>query len=348
MPAYTDRLISEMRRTPLPADYTVDTVYIGGGTPSLLPGELIARLTDCVFSVYRVEKDAEITCEANPGTIDTDGFRRLLSAGVNRLSMGVQSLSDRELALLDRIHTAEEAVRAFDAARTAGFANISLDLMTGIPGETRESLAGTIAGLTALSPEHISAYALKIEEGTPFAARRESLALPDEEGQAEAMILASEALEAAGYRRYEISNYARPGYESRHNLRYWRGEEYLGFGPSAFSYFGKRRYGYGRDLDAYLRDGFLPRQEESDIDIRAEEEEFLMLRLRLCEGIPVREYEKRFHRDFFTQFCPVFDRYAAFFTQNPENVALTPRGMLVSNRLIVEMLSCLPEGEKDT
>lgn len=348
MPAYVERLFSEMRRTPLPPDYTVDTVYLGGGTPSLLSGELLARLLDGVFSSFRVEPGAEISCEVNPGTVDGAALRLFRAAGVNRLSMGVQSLSDRELALLGRIHTADEAVRAFHAAREAGFDNISLDLMTGIPAETPESLAATVAGFAALGPEHISAYALKIEEGTPFAARRASLSLPDEDRQADAVTAAAEALEAAGYRRYEISNYARPGYESRHNLRYWRGEEYLGFGPSAYSYFGGWRYGYGRDLDAYLRDGFLPRQDETYIDARAEEEEFLMLRLRLCEGIPVREYEARFHRDFYTLFGRVLDRYADFFVQRPGAVALSPRGMLVSNSLIVEMLASLPEGEKGT
>jgi len=302
----------------------------------------MVRLAKGLFTLYPIEEGAEITCEVNPGTVDYEKFYLLKGLGFNRISIGIQSLRDNELRLLGRIHTASEAKEAFLLARQAGFQNISVDLMTGIPDETEESLRETVAGLIALSPDHISSYALKIEKGTPFAKEKKTLALPNEEGEARAAELSAALLEEAGFHRYEISNYARPGKESRHNLHYWRGEEYIGLGPSAYSYLSGMRYGYPRDFDGFLK-GDLPKIDEEIIDHTEEEREFFMLRLRLSEGIPIREYEKRFGRDFRKSFGKLLSRYAPFLTEKDGHVALNGRGMLLSNPLIGAFLEVLDE-----
>ena len=342
IPAYVDALLLQAKSVPAPEGAVIDSVYFGGGTPSLLPGGAMERLVRGLFSLYPIEKAAEITCEVNPGTVDIEKFYLLKSLGINRISIGIQSLNDNELKLLGRIHTASEAREAFLLARKAGFSNISVDLMTGLPGETEESLRETVKGLIALSPDHISSYALKIEEGTPFAQNRRALDLPDEEGEAKAAELSAALLEAAGFHRYEISNYAKEGKESLHNLHYWRGDEYIGLGPSAYSYLSGERYGYPRDLNGFLA-GPLPRIDEERIDRDEEEREFFILRLRLSEGIPIGEYEARFGRNFYALFGGVLRTYAPFLTESDGRVALNGRGMLLSNPLIGAFLEVLDE-----
>ncbi len=342
MPAYVDALLRQAKAVPAPSGCVIDSVYFGGGTPSLLPKEEMARLFLGLFALYPIEEGAEITCEVNPGTVDYEKFCLLKGLGFNRISIGIQSLRDNELRLLGRIHTASEAKEAFLQARQAGFQNISVDLMTGIPDETEESLRETVMGLVSLSPDHISSYALKIEEGTPFAKNRATLSLPDEEGEARAAELSATLLGAAGFCRYEISNYAKEGKESRHNLHYWRGEEYIGLGPSAYSYLSGLRYGYPRDLDGFLA-GNLERIDEEIIDRGEEEREFFMLRLRLAEGISIGEYEARFGRNFQSLFGGLLQQYAPFLTVKEGRVALNGRGMLLSNPLIGAFLEALDE-----
>ena len=340
IPRYVDALLSEMASRPADG-YTVDTVYLGGGTPSLLPGRELARLLDGIAAHYRLSGDAEITCEVNPGTADFDKFSLLKALGVNRVSLGVQSLSDRALRAIGRIHTAEEAREAYRAARRAGLRNISLDLMTGLPGETPRELADTVRGILALAPEHISAYALTLEEGTPLALSPLRAALPDEEAAADAMESAAAMLVEGGFCRYEISNYARGGFESRHNLRYWRGEEYIGLGVAAYSYFGGRRFGAPRDLDGYLDGRPLPGVDVETVTPAERERERVMLSLRLSEGIDRAAYLRDFGRDPASLFGEVASRYPAHLTVDDRAVALTPLGMSVSNPLIAECLECL-------
>lgn len=340
MPRYVDALVREMARRPAEG-YTVRTVYLGGGTPSLLGEGELSRLLSAVRAHYRVAEDAEITCEVNPGTTDYDKFSLLKSLGVNRVSLGVQSLSDRALRALGRIHTAEGAVTAYRAARRAGFSNISLDLMTGLPGETPAELSSTVSGLVALGPEHISAYALSVEEGTPLATSPIRRTIPDEDAAADAMELASSMLADAGYLRYEISNYARAGYESRHNLTYWRGGEYVGLGVAAYSYFGGERFGTPRELDAYLRGEALPRCDLEVITQAERERERVMLSLRLREGIGRARYLREFGRDPLALFREVTLRYPDCFFVTDTAIALTDRGMNLSNPLIGEMLALL-------
>ena len=340
IPAYVDAPLAEMCRRPAPG-YTVDTVYLGGGTPSLLPPEETERLLAGIHRHYRVDPLAEITCEVNPCTVDFEKFSLLRSFGINRVSIGVQSLSDRALAALGRLHTASEAVAAYRDARRAGFDNVSMDLMLGLPGETPRELAGTVEEMIALAPEHISAYALMLEEGTPLFTSPLCESIPGDDEAADAMEATAARLAAAGYRRYEISNYAQEGRESRHNLRYWRGEEYVGLGVAAYSYFEGERFGAPRDLDGYLAGRILPRVDVERLDHADREAERVMLSLRLADGIDRAAYLRDFGRDPHLLFSEVLSRYPAYFVRSDSAVALTGKGMNVSNTLIAECLACL-------
>ena len=280
------------------ADYTVDTVYFGGGTPTLLTAKQLCTLLDCVRDAFALEKSAEITTEANPGTVDRRALRTLRKGGFNRISFGLQSADDAELRALGRIHTAADLARSYDDARRAGFENINLDLMYGIPQQTRESFRRSLDFVRDLDPEHLSVYGLKIEEGTPFYAARDRLPLPDEETEYNMYFDAHRTLTDAGYEHYEISNFARPGFRSRHNLRYWLDEKYLGFGVAAHSYFNNQRYAYTTDIDAYIREMESPTElasiltECTDIDRFTRETEYVMLRLRLFDGISLSAYRQ--------------------------------------------------------
>ena len=320
------------------AKHEVDTVYFGGGTPTLLPLPAWERLMQTLHRAFRIRPDAEITAETNPAAVGLPYLRDLHGLGINRLSMGVQSADDGELKALGRAHTFAGAQKTFREAREAGFENISIDLMLGIPRQTRESLARTLDAFTALCPEHISAYMLKIEEGTPFGRMADSLPLPDEDLTCELYTDTVAALAAAGYARYEISNFARPDRHSRHNLRYWQGRPYLGLGLAAHSDFEGRRFAAGRDMDAYLQGDWISESEEMDAEERRAE--FIMLRLRLEEGISTEEYRQRFGRDFHAEFDGVLAPYrrAGLLREEGGRVALTTEGMLLSNTVLAELL----------
>ncbi|MBQ8836859.1 MAG: radical SAM family heme chaperone HemW [Clostridia bacterium] len=326
--------------------YSVDTVYIGGGTPTLLSKKHLKDLVDCVFTTFNVEKGAEITIEANPGTVDKSTLRALVSAGVNRISFGFQSASDKELRALGRIHTVQEFADSFKAARSAGFKNINVDLMYGIPHQTEDSFAKTLEFVKSLSPEHISVYGLKIEEGTPFYEAQDSLPLPDEESEYRMYRTAHRMLDAAGYEHYEISNYARRGFRSKHNMRYWKDEKYLGFGVAAHSYFGGQRYAYTDDIEAYIREMEHPSSisdilsECTDIDVFTKETEYVMLRMRLFDGVDLMEYRREFGEDFMRKYGAKLERYinGGFVTANSTKCAFSLKGMYVSNYILSEIL----------
>lgn len=326
--------------------YTVDTVFIGGGTPTLLTPKQMKALVACLRASFKVEKDAEFTVEANPGTVDKSYLRALASMGVNRISFGLQSADDRELAALGRIHTREEFLQSYKAARAAGFRNINVDLMYGIPHQSAESFANTLSFVRQLAPEHISVYGLKIEEGTPFYEKRDSLPLPDEETEYKMYRAAHTTLGTDGYKHYEISNYARPGFESRHNKRYWLDEKYLGFGVSAHSYFENQRYAYTEDMEAYMQEMEHPNNmadilsECTDIDVFTQETEYVMLRMRLFDGVNLDEYRRTFGRDFAAKYGDKLHRYidGGFVTLDARRCAFTVKGMYVSNYILSEML----------
>ncbi len=314
----------------------VDTVYFGGGTPSVLGGERLSRVLDAVKKSLEVDSNAEITVEINPGDAEYDLLGELKNAGFNRISMGVQSGVDSELRVLGRRHDTAQAARAVALAREVGFGNISLDLMLAIPQQTKESLARSIDFLCGLHPEHISAYILKIEEGTPFAEIQESLNLPDDDGQAELYLEAVSLLGQRGYAQYEISNFSLPGRESRHNLKYWHCEEYIGVGASAHSFYNGRRYYYPRDI---MR--FINAPERIDDGEGGSAEEYAMLALRLTEGLTAQGWQKRFGEELPQLFLHKAKRYgnAGLLCCDESGIRLTPEGFLVSNGIIADLIS---------
>lgn len=274
---------------PKASGYTVDTAYFGGGTPSFFGAPRLAALLETALAHYAVAPDAEITFEANPESArDASALRALREAGFNRISLGMQSADDAELRAVGRIHTAHDTEEAVAAARAAGFDNLSLDLIYGLPGQTQERWRANLAAAAALAPEHLSCYALKVEPGTPLYAARGRVSLPDDDAQADRYLDAVDFLAARGWAQYEISNFARPGRESRHNLKYWTLGEYLGFGPGAHSDFGARRFAVARDLDAFLA-GKTVLSEDAAIPERERAAERVMLGLRLARGLDESE-----------------------------------------------------------
>ena len=341
MDDYQKALLAHMKETaPLTRGWQVDTVYFGGGTPSFYGEKRLREVLKNVAKRFDLAKDAEITVECNPDSVDKKVFQALRRAGVNRISLGVQSAHDCELNCLHRPHTFQQAQRAVAAAREAKIKNISLDLIYGLPNQDMAGWRDTVEQVLELElePEHLSCYGLKVEPGTPLddrVVRGEKL--PDDDQQADMYLWTVERLAAAGYRQYEISNFARAGFQSRHNLKYWMLEEYAGFGPGAYSDFGGVRYGYTRDLDGYIA-GRLDLAESERISPQEREMEYIMLRLRTARGIDIREFENRF-RQRFTPLAAILESCAAhgLARQTETGWCLTPRGFLVSNRIIGDL-----------
>ena len=333
---YVDALCARLRqRAPSCAKYVVDTVYFGGGTPSLLGGARLAAVLNTVRECYDVLPDAEITCEANPDSMTEEFLHGISAAGVNRLSMGIQSADDVELRRLGRIHTFAQAQDAFFRARRAGFANISVDLMFALPGQTEDSLRRSVQALLALEPEHLSCYGLTLEPNTPLG--RENPALPDGDTQADWYLLLCDLVREHGMEHYEISNFARPGFRSRHNSRYWRQEEYLGFGPGAHSDFGGVRLENPRSLEQWLTGE--PEVEDDDIDRAAEA---LMLALRTSDGVDAVQFETRFARSFAPVervLTPLIARGCV--RRDGTRWSLTENGFLLSNPILVSVLEAV-------
>ena len=345
MDSYQKALLAHLKETALSArSFPVDTIYFGGGTPSFYGGKRLRELLAAVRRYYRVEKEAEITFEANPDSVDLRSLRALRRAGANRISLGMQSACPAELEGVRRPHTAEQVDLAVAAARKAKLTDLSLDLIYGLPGQTMDSWQATVEHALSLEPEHLSCYGLKVEEGTPLAARVEAgEVLPDDDMQADCYLWTVERLAQAGYEQYEISNFAKPGRSSRHNLRYWELRPYIGFGPGAHSDFGGRRYAWIRDLEGYIKgvleggplldsEDLIPREERSS--------EYLMLGLRTARGIEEWEYRGR----YFMDFTPIQRQLEGFALQGwaerteEGRWRLTPRGFLVSNQLIGSLL----------
>ena len=339
MDAYTAALLRHLEEVaPRACAQKVDTVYFGGGTPSYLGEKRLTKLLKTVCKRYRVASDAEITLECNPDSAgDARMLKKLRRAGFNRLSLGVQAMDDAMLSAVGRIHTVQQVRDAVAAARQAGFANLSLDLIYGLPGQTMTQWQETLSAAAALAPEHLSCYGLKLEEGTPLWAKKDALILPDDDAQADMYLYAVEYLEKAGYAQYEISNFARPGYESRHNLRYWRLQEYAGFGPGAHSDMGGVRFAYEKDLERYIA-GDLRLSEREEIDPMERDMETLMLSLRTVEGLDLQDYAKRF-RQRVEPMEKLFAEYEKHSLAQPTQTGwrLTPRGFYVSNSIILAL-----------
>ena len=328
-----------LQKSALCRDYEVDTVYFGGGTPTSLPGGLLPSLLDRITSLYNVVADAEITAECNPTTESLSLFRDMRRSGFNRLSVGVQSVHKGELKALGRIHSFFDVEKTFADARAAGFFNLSADVMFGIPYQTPESFSRTLEHLVALEPMHLSAYGLQIEEGTPFHRMEKTLALPDEEAVERMYFEGIDLLSHLGFSQYEISNFARDGYESRHNLKYWNCEEYLGFGVAAYSDFLGERFGNSRDLVAYSKGEDIV-EERQKISVEERKNEYVMLRMRLAEGVIASDFEKRFGGSFWESFGARLKKYESggFVKVTERGAAFTPKGLYVSNAILAEIL----------
>ncbi len=317
---------------------SVDSVYFGGGTPSLLGGKRIAELLNEVKNSFKLSDSAEITLEANPA----DGLRNTLElaadAGVNRLSLGVQSSSEEELKYLGRRHTNADVFRTVDDARAVGISNISLDLMLGIPKQSEASLKDSIGFLLSLSPSHISAYMLKLEPGTAFYRRADSLPLPSSDQTADMYLLAVERLAEAGLKQYEISNFAVEGCASRHNLKYWQLDEYIGIGPAAHSFINGKRFRFSRNTEAFIN-GEQPIEDGEGGGVA----EYLMLGLRLTEGISEKALAEKYRVSPNENFKRLCDRLCEveYAVKTENGIALTPSGMLVQNEITLELAESL-------
>ena len=347
---YVDALISHMEYyRNATADRAPDSVYIGGGTPTALPPELLIKVIRAVKRNFHLTKNAEFTVEVNPATATYKTFARMRRAGVNRISIGLQSAVPNELKALSRVHSKHDFEECFAAARRAKIDNISVDLMFGIPYQTKESLLYSVDYVTRMHPEHISLYDLRVEPNTPFGKLQErgQLPIPDEDSEYDMYRAAVAMMDNRGYRQYEISNFAKPGRMCKHNLKYWNCDEYLGFGPAAHSYFNGTRFSFVRNIEAYIKGieniennvGITEGSEE--IRGRAQMGEYIMLRLRLNEGIPLGEFRRRFGCDFLEMYGERAGYYFknGYMKKYGDNVFLTLPGMFVSNYILSDILS---------
>ena len=340
MDDYQKALITHMTETaPLVKEYQVDTIYFGGGTPSYYGAKRLCELLKVIRKQFKVSKEAEITLEGNPDSVDAKMLTTLRRAGFNRLSLGMQSACDAELAELHRPHTFQQVKDAVEAARKAKFKNLSLDLIFGLPGQTLERWKKNLEAALELEPEHLSCYGLTVEPDTPLGWRvAAGEAVPDDDLQADCYLWTVDRLREAGYHQYEISNFAKTGRQSRHNMKYWMGREYLGFGPGAHSDFGGCRYAFLKDLDGYIRgvmEGTPLLSESENIPKRERSGEYLMLRLRTSHGIEEWEYR----REYYMNFDPLAAKLAEYEQRGlairvDRRWRLTPEGFLLSNQII--------------
>ena len=323
--------------------YQVDTIYFGGGTPSFFGADGMAMILSAIRRGFDVLHDAEITFEANPDSVSPKLLSRLRNEGFNRVSLGIQTDDDAILQKIGRPHTYSQAVLAVERIRKAGFNNLSVDLMYGLPGQTLANWEGTVRNVLKLAPDHISCYGLKVEERTPMYQYKDAINLPDDDLQADMYLAAVEILRSKGYRQYEISNFARKGMVSKHNMKYWMGGEYLGFGPDASSDFGGKRFTAVRDLLGYLdgiKSGGKVMAEVHEIPPRERAGEYLMTRLRTTAGIIGEDYERRLQLPF-TPLENCLQKYASqgYAVLTAEGAwHLTAEGFLISNTIISDLL----------
>lgn len=394
MRSYFEALIREIRACGDFPEYVVTSVFLGGGTPSVLPGQWIEQIMDEVKNHFKIHPEAEITTEANPGTVDKEKMECYRRAGFNRISFGCQSTDDQELRKLGRIHTWKDFLEGYQLARETGFQNINVDLMSGLPGQNVASWEKSLKRVAELGAEHISAYSLILEEGTPFYDMQDQLDLPDEESERQMYERTAEILKKYDFEQYEISNYARPGYACRHNIGYWTGREYLGLGLGASSLIKNCRFHNTSDMELYVRemlqserapkihrqdagkfseeacdpeykkvedrnlkqrnggydnlrcrntDGMKLRHIREDIQNLSEQdriEEFMILGLRMTDGVSEREFEKLFHIKIDQVYGEILKKYClgGFLKRERGRIFFSREGISVSNTILAEML----------
>ena len=344
MDLYLDAIIAHIKEASQRAvGYSVDTVYFGGGTPSFFGAQGLIRILTEIDKRFLLEKGAEITLEANPDTVSVQSLEKLRRAGFNRISIGVQSDDDAQLKSLGRPHTYRQAQQAVMAARQAGFLNVSVDLMFGLPSQSREQWMTTLRNVMNLKADHISCYGLKVEPNTRLYEYRDCANLPDDDAQADMYFYAVQTLAEFGYHQYEISNFALPGMECRHNLKYWTMQPYMGFGPAASSDFGGKRYTAAANLDRYIT-GVMEQgvilSECEHIPVRERAGEYLMLGMRTIRGIEENEYMQTYLLPFEPLDVLLADYERRGFAVKEDNGRwhLTPKGFMVSNSSLVQLL----------
>lgn len=360
---YVDALCQEIRAyQPIVSDYIVRSVFIGGGTPSILDEGLITNIMAFIRKSFKLEKDAEITIEANPGTLMHQKLIGYKAAGINRISIGLQSADDDMLKKLGRIHNFDQFVASYNSARRAGFDNINIDIMSGLPGQTIHTYVDTLSRVLDFAPEHISAYSLSVEPDTPLAEDEELLStLPNEINDRRMYDITKQLLAAHGYYRYEFSNYAKSGYECKHNMVYWTGGEYIGLGLGSSSYFQGKRFNNIRDLNAYIEkmdaisekfnQDISPeliyneavrnlRENITPIYIDSRIEEFMFLGLRMTCGVSREDFEERFNKDIYEVYGPVLNKYIGdgYMAMSNDRIYLTDKGIDVSNVILADFL----------
>ena len=366
---YIEKLLEEIKyQSAYARDYQVISLFIGGGTPSILEMGEITLIMEALKSQFDILPDAEITLEANPGTVTYEALVSYCKAGINRISMGLQSADDKELKFLGRIHTYDEFLKSYQRVRMAGFDNVNVDLISAIPGQTMESWKNTLKKVTMLKPEHISAYSLIVEEGTPFydrygehvelendsmtiEERRRLMSLPDlpdEDAEREMYYFTKEFLKDQGYERYEISNYSKKGYECRHNIGYWTGTEYLGLGLGSSSYINGCRFHNTSNYQEY-KNGVFDREEEFEklfrqeferLSIEEKMEEYMFLGLRLIEGVSAHGFVSNFGQNIRNVYGPVLDKLVrnGLLESKDGFYRLTERGIDISNYVMSQFL----------
>lgn len=334
--SYTQSVVKSMTEWSEKLNRKADTLYFGGGTPSLLGAKNISLMTEKAKKLFYV--DGEITVECNPSAVDDDFFDITAQSGVNRISLGMQSAVDSERKKLGRSSDRQTVLKRISQAKKAGINNISLDAMLGVPEQTFDSLKKTVDFCIEADVPHISAYMLKIEENTFFFKNRDKLRLPDDDTVADMYLMLGDELEKHGFKNYEISNFAKQGFEGKHNLKYWNAEEYLGIGPSAHSFIDGKRFYYPRDIE-YFINGNAP----VDDGTGGDEQEYIMLRLRLADGIIFDEFEKRFNKKISENLIKKAKKYAdmELTKVNEKSVSFTRKGFLISNTIISEFISCI-------
>lgn len=360
---YVDALCQEIRAyQPIVSEYIVRSVFIGGGTPSILDEGLITNIMAFIRKSFKLEKDAEITIEANPGTLMHQKLIGYKAAGINRISIGLQSADDDMLKKLGRIHNFDQFVASYNSARRAGFDNINIDIMSGLPGQTIHTYVDTLSRVLDFAPEHISAYSLSVEPDTPLAEDEELLStLPNEINDRRMYDITKQLLAAHGYYRYEFSNYAKSGYECKHNMVYWTGGEYIGLGLGSSSYFQGKRFNNIRDLNAYIEkmdaisekfnQDISPeliyneavrnlRENITPIYIDSRIEEFMFLGLRMTCGVSREDFEERFNKDIYEVYGPVLNKYIGdgYMAMSNDRIYLTDKGIDVSNVILADFL----------
>ena len=349
--AYVSAMVQEIQSyQELSGEYEVQTIFLGGGTPSLLTPEQIEQIFNAIYHTFSVNENAEITMEMNPGTVAIEKLRAMKAAGVNRLSIGLQSAQNEELKMLGRIHTYEEFLETWRLTEQAGFKNRNIDLMSALPGQTMESYEDTLSKVLALEPEHISAYSLILEEGTVFydwyekgKLDRGAWKLPSEEEEYAMGELTIQRLAEAGMHRYEISNYAKPGKECRHNLGYWDRVEYLGIGAGSSSLIKGERFDHIRDRKVYIekiRNGESILIDREILSVESQMEEFMYLGLRKVEGVSRTDFQNYFGKNVDDVYGEILDKLEEeqLLEFSGDRIRLTHRGMDVSNCVLAEFL----------